>query len=66
MFTGAVQLASISAQYCLLCCPPCRLSGTGSSGATVRMYIEQYSDDQSRLKEDAQVALKDIIKVRGL
>jgi phosphoglucomutase len=40
-----------------------RLSGTGSSGATVRMYIEQYSDDQSRLKEDAQVALKDIIKV---
>eukprot|EP00878_Enallax_costatus_P038646 GHUV01044042.1.p1 GENE.GHUV01044042.1~~GHUV01044042.1.p1 ORF type:complete len:130 (-),score=48.35 GHUV01044042.1:19-408(-) len=40
-----------------------RLSGTGSAGATIRMYIEQYTDDKSRLKEDAQVALKDIIKV---
>ncbi|KAF6254198.1 phosphoglucomutase [Scenedesmus sp. NREL 46B-D3] len=40
-----------------------RLSGTGSAGATIRMYIEQYSDDKARLKEDAQVALKDIIKV---
>jgi hypothetical protein len=44
------------------CC--CRLSGTGSAGATIRMYIEQYTDDKARLKEDAQVALKDIIKVR--
>jgi hypothetical protein len=42
----------------------CRLSGTGSAGATIRMYIEQYTDDKARLKEDAQVALKDIIKVR--
>lgn len=41
-----------------------RLSGTGASGATIRMYIEQYTDDKARLKEDAQVALKDIIKVR--
>ncbi len=40
-----------------------RLSGTGSSGATIRMYIEQYTDDAARLKEDAQVALKDIIGV---
>lgn len=40
-----------------------RLSGTGSSGATIRMYIEQYSDDKAKLKEDAQVALKDIIQV---
>lgn len=40
-----------------------RLSGTGSSGATIRMYIEQYTDDKARLLEDAQVALKDIIKV---
>jgi phosphoglucomutase len=40
------------------------LSGTGSAGATIRMYIEQYTDDKARLKEDAQVALKDIIKVR--
>eukprot|EP00879_Flechtneria_rotunda_P003197 GHRR01003420.1.p1 GENE.GHRR01003420.1~~GHRR01003420.1.p1 ORF type:complete len:351 (+),score=121.97 GHRR01003420.1:1765-2817(+) len=40
-----------------------RLSGTGSSGATIRLYIEQYSNDKPRLKEDAQIALKDIIKV---
>jgi phosphoglucomutase len=32
-----------------------RLSGTGSSGATIRLYIEQYTDDKSRLLEDAQV-----------
>jgi len=38
-----------------------RLSGTGSSGATIRLYIEQYTDDAARLKEDAQVALKEII-----
>lgn len=40
-----------------------RLSGTGSSGATIRLYIEQYTDDKARLKEDAQEALADIIKV---
>jgi phosphoglucomutase len=40
-----------------------RLSGTGSSGATIRLYIEQYTDDKARLTEDAQVALKDIIGV---
>jgi phosphoglucomutase len=40
-----------------------RLSGTGSAGATIRLYIEQYTNDKSRLKEDAQEALKDIIKV---
>lgn len=32
-----------------------RLSGTGSSGATIRLYIEQYTDDKARLLEDAQV-----------
>jgi hypothetical protein len=42
-----------------------RLSGTGSSGATIRLYIEQYTDDKARLKEDAQKALADIIKVGG-
>lgn len=40
-----------------------RLSGTGSSGATIRLYIEQYTNDQARLKEDAQQALKEIINV---
>jgi phosphoglucomutase len=40
-----------------------RLSGTGSSGATIRLYIEQYTDEPARLQEDAQKALADIIKV---
>jgi phosphoglucomutase len=40
-----------------------RLSGTGSAGATVRMYIEQYSKDTSKHHLDAQEALKPIINV---
>jgi len=40
-----------------------RLSGTGSSGATIRMYIEQYSSDASQYDMDAQAALSPIIKV---
>jgi hypothetical protein len=49
----------------ILCHFENRLSGTGSSGATIRLYIEQYTDDKARLKEDAQKALADIIKVTG-
>ena len=40
-----------------------RLSGTGSSGATIRMYIEQYETDPSKLEMDAQVAHKSLIDV---
>ncbi|KAK9811703.1 hypothetical protein WJX72_008702 [[Myrmecia] bisecta] len=40
-----------------------RLSGTGSSGATIRLYIEQYSDNESKHGLDAQEALKPIINV---
>lgn len=40
-----------------------RLSGTGASGATIRLYIEQFSNDPSKYEEDAQVALAPIIKV---
>lgn len=39
-----------------------RLSGTGSSGATIRLYIEQYSKDPSTYGLDAQDFLKDEIK----
>ncbi|SMN18851.1 similar to Saccharomyces cerevisiae YMR105C PGM2 Phosphoglucomutase, catalyzes the conversion from glucose-1-phosphate to glucose-6-phosphate, which is a key step in hexose metabolism [Maudiozyma saulgeensis] len=39
-----------------------RLSGTGSSGATIRLYIEQYSDDKSTYQQDAQVFLQSVIK----
>lgn len=34
-----------------------RLSGTGSSGATIRIYLEKYSQDPSMIVEEA---LKDI------
>ncbi|GFR42319.1 hypothetical protein Agub_g3226 [Astrephomene gubernaculifera] len=40
-----------------------RLSGTGSSGATIRLYIEQYTADPALLTKDAQEALGPIIKV---
>ena len=39
-----------------------RLSGTGSSGATIRMYIEQFEADPSKHDVDAQEALAGIIK----
>lgn len=43
-----------------------RLSGTGSQGATVRMYIERYLDAKAEEKElmrDAQDGLKGLIEV---
>lgn len=39
-----------------------RLSGTGSAGATIRMYIEQYTADPSKITADAAEALGPIIK----
>ncbi|KAH6828207.1 phosphoglucomutase [Perilla frutescens var. hirtella] len=38
-----------------------RLSGTGSAGATVRIYIEQFEPDASKHSADAQTALKPLI-----
>ncbi|KAG8390280.1 hypothetical protein BUALT_Bualt01G0067200 [Buddleja alternifolia] len=38
-----------------------RLSGTGSAGATVRIYIEQFEPDASKHDVDAQIALKPLI-----
>ena len=32
-----------------------RLSGTGSSGATVRMYVDSYESDRAKQLLDAQV-----------
>jgi len=40
-----------------------RLSGTGSSGATIRMYIEKYEPDESKQGADAQVALLPFINL---
>lgn len=39
-----------------------RLSGTGSSGATIRLYIEQHSNDPSTYDLDAQDFLKAEVK----
>ncbi|KAL3650462.1 hypothetical protein CASFOL_006865 [Castilleja foliolosa] len=38
-----------------------RLSGTGSAGATVRIYVEQFEPDASKHDVDAQIALKPLI-----
>ncbi len=38
-----------------------RLSGTGTSGATIRIYLESYEADSSKHGLDAQLALADMI-----
>ena len=38
-----------------------RLSGTGTEGATLRVYIERYTTDPAALHQDAQDALADLI-----
>ena len=40
-----------------------RLSGTAGSGATVRMYIEQYQNDKTKLEAKVSDALEDLVKV---
>lgn len=40
-----------------------RLSGTGTVGATLRVYIESYEADPARHDQDPQIALADLIKV---
>ncbi|BFZ58754.1 Phosphoglucomutase-2 [Savitreella phatthalungensis] len=39
-----------------------RLSGTGSSGATIRLYVEKYETDESKYTLDAQEGLKSLIQ----
>ena len=40
-----------------------RLSGTGTEGATLRVYIESYQDDPEQLNNDTQFALADLIQL---
>lgn len=40
-----------------------RLSGTGSEGATIRVYIEQYEKDSSKTGRDSQDALGPLVEV---
>ncbi|KAK6436806.1 Phosphoglucomutase-2 [Oleoguttula sp. CCFEE 5521] len=40
-----------------------RLSGTGSSGATIRLYVERHENDASKYGLDAQEYLKENVKL---
>lgn len=40
-----------------------RLSGTGTEGATLRIYLERYESDHARLDEDTQVYLNELIEL---
>lgn len=40
-----------------------RLSGTGSHGATIRLYVEKYSADPALFEADTQAGMKDLIAV---
>ncbi|KAH6762900.1 Phosphoglucomutase/phosphomannomutase family protein [Perilla frutescens var. hirtella] len=40
-----------------------RLSGTGSEGATIRLYIEQYEKDSSKIGRDSSEALAPLVDV---
>ena len=40
-----------------------RLSGTGTAGATLRVYIERYEPDEARQDQETQDALADLIRI---
>ncbi len=40
-----------------------RLSGTGTSGATLRIYYESYETDAAQLNQDTQAALSKLIEI---
>ncbi len=40
-----------------------RLSGTGTSAATLRIYLEKYEPDPARHDQDTQAALADLIRI---
>ena len=40
-----------------------RLSGTGTEGATLRLYLERYEPEPERQSLDAQDALADLIRI---
>ena len=42
-----------------------RLSGTGTSGATLRVYIEKFEPDTARHGIETQAALSDLIRIAG-
>lgn len=40
-----------------------RLSGTGSQGATVRLYVEKYESNPAKYQDKTQEALRPLIEV---
>jgi phosphoglucomutase len=40
-----------------------RLSGTGTQGATLRLYVESYEADSAKHGQDPQTALADLIGI---
>uniref|UniRef100_A0A8C9W638 EF-hand calcium binding domain 7 n=2 Tax=Scleropages formosus TaxID=113540 RepID=A0A8C9W638_SCLFO len=40
-----------------------RLSGTGSAGATIRLYIDSYEKDPQKIYQDPQVMLAPLVKI---
>lgn len=42
-----------------------RLSGTGTEGATLRVYIERHEPDPAAHQQDPQLALADLIEIAG-
>ncbi len=40
-----------------------RLSGTGTVGATLRIYLEKYEPDENQHGQDAQQALETLIEI---
>jgi phosphoglucomutase len=40
-----------------------RLSGTGTEGATIRLYLEKYEADPARHGIDTQVALSGLARI---
>jgi phosphoglucomutase len=43
-----------------------RLSGTGTEGATLRVYIEQPEKDSARFEQDPQVSLAELIRLSAM
>ena len=39
-----------------------RLSGTGTEGATIRVYLEAFEDDPSKISADPEMALAAVIE----
>lgn len=40
-----------------------RLSGTGSAGATIRLYVDSYESDHERILADSQEMLKPLVEI---